>query len=77
MNHQMRLEVQGATQQWVDAFMAQYNVPPYMMEDALNKVLSNLKDKVIIELLTSSAEPTQPQEEEVDGEQDNQPITVE
>lgn len=54
MNLQTRIEVQGATQQWVDSFMQQYNISAAMMEDALNKVLSNLKDKVVIELLVAA-----------------------
>lgn len=55
MNLQTRLEVQGATQQWVDSFMQQYNISPSMMEDALTKALCNLKDKVVLELLTAAA----------------------
>ena len=55
MNLQTRLEVQGATQQWVDSFMQQYNISPSMMEDALTKVLCNLKDQVVLELLTVAA----------------------
>ena len=55
MNLQTRLEVQGATQQWVDSFMQQYNISPSMMEDALTKVLCNLKDQVVLELLSAAA----------------------
>ena len=56
MELQKRIEVQGAVQQWVDSFMLQYNISASMMEDALNKVLNNLKDKVVIELLMASQE---------------------
>jgi hypothetical protein len=65
---QTRLEVQGATQQWVDSFMLQYGISPSMMEDALTKVLCNLKDKVVIELLSAAAAEQPPQEEEKDAE---------
>lgn len=51
MNMRMRLELQGAVQQWVDSFMEQYNVPAYMMEDALSKELLVIKDKAITEFM--------------------------
>lgn len=67
-NLQARLEVQGATQQWVASFMTQYNISPSMMEDALNKVLCTLKDEVMIEFLNAAAAEEQPpQEEEEDA----------
>lgn len=53
---QIRLEVQGAIQQWVASFMEEYQIPAYMMEDALNKVLLNLKDQVVTDLLTAAAQ---------------------
>lgn len=56
MNLQTRLEVQGAIQQWVASFMEEYQIPAYMMEDALNKVLLNLKDQVVTDLLTAAAQ---------------------
>lgn len=55
-NLQTRLEVQGAIQQWVASFMEEYQIPAYMMEDALNKVLLNLKDQVVTDLLTAAAQ---------------------
>lgn len=55
-NLQMRLEVQGAIQQWVASFMQEYNVPAWMMEDALNKVLIVLKDQTVTDLLTAAAQ---------------------
>lgn len=51
MDYKLRLEVQGATQQWVASFMKNNNIPAAMMEDALNKVLCDLKDKVVTEFL--------------------------
>lgn len=61
MNLQMRLEIQAAVQQWMESFMQQYNVPAYAMEDAMNKALSNLKDKVMVEFLTAAAMQQQQQ----------------
>ena len=72
MNLQTRLEVQGATQQWVASFMQQYSISASMMEDALNKILCNLKDQVMIEFLSAAAAEQQPPqpltEEEQHGE---------
>lgn len=71
MNLQTRLEIQGITQQWVDSFMQQYNISPSIMEDALNKVLCNLKDKVILEFLAAAQaqaqQAQQVQKEDPDG----------
>lgn len=53
---QMRLEVQGAIQQWVASFMQEYNIPAWMMEDGLNKVLLVLKDQTVTDLLTAAAQ---------------------
>lgn len=53
MNNQLRLEVQGAVQQWVASFVQQYNVPAAIMEDALNKALLMIKDQVMIEYISA------------------------
>lgn len=71
---QTRLEVQGATLQWVASFMQRYNIPAHMMEDALNKVLLQLKDQVVADLLSAAAqaqpmEEQAPAQEEENGEQ--------
>ena len=66
MNLQMRLELNGAVQQWVNSFMKQYNISASMMEDALSKVLLNLKDLALQEYLTelqTKVAETQQQEE--------------
>ena len=65
---QIRLEVQGAIQQWVASFMEEYQIPAYMMEDALNKVLLNLKDQVVTDLLTAAAQVQLTQEQQVESE---------
>lgn len=43
---QLRFELQGSLQQWVDSTMKQYNISAAMMEDAMSKILLSLKDKV-------------------------------
>jgi len=43
---QLRFELQGSLQQWVNSTMQQYNISAAMMEDAMSKVMLSLKDKV-------------------------------
>jgi hypothetical protein len=43
---QLRFELQGSLQQWVDSTMQQYNISAAMMEDAMSKVMLSLKDRV-------------------------------
>lgn len=70
MNLQTQLEVQGAIQQWIASFMSQYNIPAFVIEQALTKVICNLKDQVVIELL-SAAQAQQEQEIDDDSKRDN------
>ena len=69
-NLQLRTEVQGAIQNWVASIMQQNNIPASMMEEALTKVLLNIKDLVLQETIREMAEAnTPPQEiEEKEGE---------
>lgn len=73
-NLQMRLEVQGAIQQWVASFMQEYNVPAWMMEDALNKVLIVLKDQTVTDLLTAAAQDQLAQQMEGEPPQEQEQI---
>ena len=77
MNLQLRLELQGSLQQWIDSTMSQYNFSAADMEDAMSKVLLNLKDKVFQdylleqqkayqEAMASSSFQEKEQEEDVD-----------
>lgn len=51
MNLQMRLQLQGSLQQWIDSTMKQYNISSAEMEDAVSKVLLKLKDQVLQDYL--------------------------
>lgn len=51
MNLQLRLELQGSLQQWIDSTMQQYNISAAEMEDAMSRVLLKLKDQVIQDYL--------------------------
>lgn len=69
---QLRLEVQGAAQNWVASIMQQYGVSATMMEDALSKVLLNLKDvaaQETIQSILAEEAPIQEEKEINDGEQ--------
>ena len=51
MNLQLRLELQGSLQQWIDSAMNQYNISAAEMEDAMSRILLKLKDQVLQEYL--------------------------
>lgn len=63
---ELRVRVQGTIQQYINELMSANNISAAMMEDALNKVLSQLKDQVLFELLNSNQqqEPQQVETEE-------------
>lgn len=78
MNLQTRLELQGSLQQWIDSTMSQFSISAAQMEDAMSKVMLNLKDKVLQdylleqqkayqEAMASSSFQEEEQEEDVDG----------
>ncbi len=54
-----RLELQVSAQQWVDSVMSQYNISAAEMEDALVKVVLNLKQKVLQDYLIEQQEAYQ------------------
>lgn len=56
INLQTRLELEVSAQQWVDSVMLQYNIAATDMEDALTKVLLNLKQQVLRDYLTEQQE---------------------
>lgn len=56
INLQTRLELEISAQQWVDSIMSQYSITAAEMEDALTKVLLNLKQQVLRDYLTEQQE---------------------
>lgn len=56
INLQTRLELEVSAQQWVDSIMSQYNIAAADMEDALTKVLLNLKQQILRDYLTEQQE---------------------
>ena len=67
---QMRLEVQGAVQNWVDTFMLNNNIPASMMEDAINKALISVKDKALQEFILAATVQVDPSIKDQNTEKD-------
>lgn len=67
---ELRLRLQNTIQDYVNQVMISNNVSAAMMEDALNKVLMNLKDKVLLEFIAAISQPVQEDiiKEQEDGE---------
>lgn len=78
MNLQTRLELQGSLQNWIDSTMNQFNISAAQMEDAMSKVMLNLKDRVLQDYLLeqqqayqeaiASSSLSEEQEEDVNGD---------
>ncbi len=59
---ELRIRVQGMVKQWVNNFMLSNGVSATVMEDALNKVVSELKDAVMQEFIASVTTVPQPED---------------
>lgn len=59
---ELRIRVQGMVKQWVNNFMLSNGISATIMEDALNKVTSELKDAVMQEFIASVTAVPQPEE---------------
>lgn len=59
---ELRIRVQGMVKQWVNNFMLSNGVSATIMEDALNKVTSELKDTVMQEFIASVTAAPQSEE---------------
>ncbi len=59
---ELRIRVQGMAKQWVNNFMLSNGVSATIMEDALNKVISELKDAVMQEFIASVTAVPQPED---------------
>lgn len=62
---QTRLELQCAIQQRIDFFMQENNVSPTMMDDALSKVLLNIREMALQEYLMAAQMASSNQQEDV------------
>lgn len=68
---QFRIEVQTSVKNFVDDLIITNNIPAAMMEDALNKVLVDIKDQVLREFIVAASRTVKEQpvkEEDNSGE---------
>lgn len=74
MDQQRRIQIQSTVLSMIDAFMVQNQVEAFEMEDALNKVMIQLKERISQDLLIelekqkmSEQKSDEKETEEVDG----------
>ena len=66
---QFRLELQNAVKQCLDGIQMQNQVTSAAMEDAINKYLVTLKDKVLQEFIAAASQPLLAEEQLVKEEE--------
>lgn len=69
---QLRIELQGAVQQYAEQLLAQNGVPAHLVEDAFSKALGYLREKTTQEFLVAAMTPSvseTEEEEEKDGDE--------
>lgn len=66
---QFRLELQRAVQQCLDGIQMQNQVTSAAMEDAINKYLVTLKDKVLQEFIVAASQPQMAEEQSTKEEE--------
>ena len=68
---QLRIQVQGAVQQYVEQLLYQNGVPAHIIEDAFSKSLGYIREKSMQEFLEAAMTPSVPEEEKKEeAEQD-------
>lgn len=60
---QLRIQVQGAVQQYVEQLLYQNGVPAHIIEDAFSKSLGYIREKSMQEFLEAAMTPSVPEEE--------------
>ena len=66
---QFRLELQNAIKQCLDGIQMQNHVSSAAMEDAINKYLLTLKDKVLQEFIAAASQPSVVEEQLAEEEE--------
>lgn len=66
---QLRIQVQGAVQQYAEQLLYQNGVPAHIIEDAFSKSLGYIREKSMQEFLEMAMTPSVPEEKE-ETEQD-------
>lgn len=66
---QLRIQVQGAVQQYAEQLLYQNGVPAHIVEDAFSKTLGYIREKSMQEFLNAAMAPSvsEEEEEEQDG----------
>lgn len=66
---QLRIQVQGAVQQYAEQLLYQNGVPAHIIEDAFSKTLGYVREKSMQEFLEAAMAPSvsEEEEEEQDG----------
>lgn len=66
---QLRIQVQGAVQQYAEQLLYQNGVPAHIIEDAFSKTLGYIREKSMQEFLNAAMAPSvsEEEEEEQDG----------
>lgn len=66
---QYRLELQNTVRNYLEGIRVQNNVTAAAMEDAINKYLVELKDKIVSEFIAAASQPPAVEEEPVEEEE--------
>lgn len=66
---QYRLELQNTVRNYLEGIRVQNNVTAAAMEDAINKYLIELKDKIMSEFIAAASQPPAVEEEPVEEEE--------
>lgn len=68
---QYRLELQSTVRNYLEGIRVQNNVTAAAMEDAINKYLLELKDKVITEFIAAASQPPAVEDKPVEEEEES------
>ena len=66
---QYRLELQNTVRDYLEGIRVQNNVTAAAMEDAINKYLVELKDKIVSEFIAAASQPPAVEKEPVEEEE--------
>ena len=68
---QYRVELQNTVKEFLEGIRVQNKVSAAAMEDAINKYLLELKDKVMTEFIAAASQPTAVEDKSVEEEEES------
>lgn len=68
---QYRLELQNTVKEFLEGIRVQNKVSAAAMEDAINKYLLELKDKVMTEFIAAASQPSAVEDKSVEEEEES------